>query len=154
MIENDKMSSFSRPVSDSLVLCFLCSDRAAAVLFPGVLGHLLLRGSIHLPCRPWNQEQNLPPNPKWFPVLQQQKGPRSWWSRNNTVSNFYVKYNQWLRCRASKSFFVSHNIYVTKMSNEPWGHNTIDHYRKCSMIMSNIVNYGALLERQRCTGSS
>lgn len=100
-----------------VVSCFLCTDRAAAVLFPSVLGHLLLCGNIHLPCRPWNQEQNLPRNPEWFPVLQQQKGPRCWWSRDNTVINFHVKYNQWLRGRASKAVFVSYNIYFTKMSN-------------------------------------
>lgn len=34
----------------------------AAVLFPGVFGHLCWHGNIHLPRHSWDQEQNLPRN--------------------------------------------------------------------------------------------
>lgn len=47
-----------------VLICFIYTDRAAAVLFPSVLGHLLSDGNVHIPCCSWNQEQNFPGNPE------------------------------------------------------------------------------------------
>lgn len=69
---------------------FLCTDWAAAVLFPGVLSHLLHNGGVHFLCRSWDQEQNVPGNREWVPILPEEKLWPSWWRHHNIDIVFYV----------------------------------------------------------------
>lgn len=68
----------------------LCTDRPTAVLFPGLLSHLLLNGNVHFLHHSWDQEQNIPGNPEWAPILPQEQLRPSWWRQRNIDIVFNV----------------------------------------------------------------
>lgn len=155
MIENDNISSFSRLESDSLVLyhvffaqiglqqyCFLvflaiCSFVATFIclVVPETKNKTFLE--IQNDFQSSNNRKARGADGAGTTLLS-----TSMWNITNDSGVEQVK------------LFLCLTIFISQRWVIARGHNTIDHYRKCCMIMNDTVNYGALLELQRCTGSS
>lgn len=108
---------------------FLCTDRAAAVLFPGVLSHLLFNGDVHFLHHSRDQEQNVPGNPEWVPILPQEQLPPSWWRQHNTDIVFYVIAHNFQRgCGIIYIYFATMNVrnkdWVSHHQNHGWGYES------------------------------